>query len=290
MPTARLTDRAVIRVAGAEAKGFLDRLVTCDLDRLAPGRARYGALLTPQGKMIADFVAWETEEGAILLDLSAACATEFIKRLTLYRLRAKIEIADLTPERNVLVGWGEVAMPTGGATLAAPDPRSDALGWRGIVERDGLVDSGVPDVGPAAWEAHRIEQGVPEGGADFAYGDAFPHEALMDQLAGVDFDKGCYVGQEVVSRMQHRGTARTRIVAVVYEGDAPEPGAPITAGERAIGEAGSRAGSRGLATIRLDRAAEALAAGDALTAGGVPLRLAKPGFVRFPYPGEAVPA
>ncbi len=290
MPTARLTDRAVVRVSGAEAKGFLDRLVTCDLDRLAPGRARYGALLTPQGKIIADFVAHEDGEGAIWLDLPASCTAELVKRLTLYRLRAKIAIVDLTADRSVLAGWGGTAMPTGGALLAAPDPRLAALGWRAVVERDGLVDAGVPDEGVAAWHAHRIAEGVPDGDADFRYGDAFPHEILMDQLAGVDFDKGCYVGQEVVSRMQHRGTARTRIVAATYPGEAPAPGTPVTAGDRALGETGSRSGDRGLATIRLDRAADAIEAGAPLEAGGAALRLAKPGFVRFPYPGEAVPA
>src|SRR4029077_16590845 len=123
-----------------------------------------------------------------------------------------------------------------------------------------LVDSGL-------YEAHRIGCSAPRGGLDFMYGDAFPHETNMDRLHGLDFDKGCYVGQEVVSRMQHRGIARTRAVAVGYDGAAPQAGATITAGGRQVGTMGSAAGGRGLALLRLDRAAEALSRGEALLAG-----------------------
>jgi len=125
---------------------------------------------------------------------------------------------------------------------------------------------------------------VPRGGLDFAYGDAFPHEADMDQLGGVDFAKGCYIGQEVVSRIEHRGIARTRAVALRYDGATPENGAPITAGERQIGTMGSAARGRGIALIRLDRVAEAEPS--ALAAGGIPIRLIKPDWARFSFPGE----
>jgi folate-binding protein YgfZ len=128
----------------------------------------------------------------------------------------------------------------------------------------------------AAYEAHRIASGVPRGGLDFMYGDAFPHETNMDRLHGVDFDKGCYVGQEVVSRMQHRGTARTRTVRVILDGPAPEPGATILAGDKPVGTMGSTAGRHGLALIRIDRAADALDAGTPLTSGGLALRVAEP--------------
>ena len=136
-----------------------------------------------------------------------------------------------------------------------------------------LVDS-------SAYEAHRIATGVPRGGLDFMYGDAFPHETNMDRLNGVDFDKGCYVGQEVVSRMQHRGTARTRTVKVVLDGPSPEVGATILAGDKPVGTMGSTAGGNGLALIRTDRVADALDAGLPLTAGGLALRLAEPEIVR----------
>jgi len=137
-------------------------------------------------------------------------------------------------------------------------------------------DSGMED-----YAAHRIALGVPEGGVDFAYGDAFPHEADMDQLGGVDFAKGCYVGQEVVSRIEHRGIARTRAVPIRYDGGAPENGVAITAGGRQVGTMGSAARGRGIALLRLDRVAEAT---EPLTAGGVPIHLVKPDWARFSLP------
>ena len=136
------------------------------------------------------------------------------------------------------------------------------------------------------WYMHRIALGVPRGGLDFIYGDAFPHEAEMDQLAGVDFDKGCFVGQEVVSRIAHRGSARTRVVPVAYDGAAPAPGLPVQAGEQNLGMMGSAAAGRGLAALRLDRTEEALARGATLVAGGITLRLVKPSWARFAWPGE----
>jgi folate-binding protein YgfZ len=139
----------------------------------------------------------------------------------------------------------------------------------------------------AEYHARRIELGVPEGGLDFAYGDTFPHEALMDLLGGVDFRKGCYVGQEVVSRMEHRGTARTRIVPVVLEGPAPALGTEVAAGGKTLGRMGSSAGRHGLALLRLDRVDDALATGAPLAAGGATLTLApRPEWWTAPWPGE----
>jgi folate-binding protein YgfZ len=137
-------------------------------------------------------------------------------------------------------------------------------------------------VDEAAYESHRVLTGVPRGGLDFMYSDAFPHEANMDRLYGVDFDKGCYVGQEVVSRMQHRGTARTRIVRVTLEDFSPETGIPVMAGDKQVGTMGSTAGGKGLALVRIDRVADALDAGLALTSGGLPMHLADPNDVRPP--------
>ncbi len=142
-------------------------------------------------------------------------------------------------------------------------------------------------VDAAGYEAHRIALGIPRGGSDFIYGDAFPHETDMDQLGGVDFAKGCYIGQEVVSRIEHRGSARTRIVSITYDGFAPEAGMGVIAGDKNVGTLGSTADGRGLAMLRLDRIEDALAAGAPITAGGVPLRIAKPGWARFAFPGEA---
>jgi len=149
------------------------------------------------------------------------------------------------------------------------------------------ADLGATLVDAGEYEAYRIALGIPSGGVDFRYGDAFPHEADMDQLQGVDFAKGCYVGQEVVSRMEHRGSARMRAVPVRYEGAAPAAGIAITAGERQLGTMGSATAGHGLALLRLDRVAEALSNGQPLLAGAVPIRLVKPDWARFAFPGDS---
>jgi len=147
------------------------------------------------------------------------------------------------------------------------------------------ADLGAELLDAGAYETHRIRLGVPRGGVDFVYGEAFPHETDMDQLHGVDFDKGCYVGQEVVSRIEHRATARARVVPVSYEGGAPETGIAVMAGDKSVGTMGSAASGRGLALVRLDRAEDALSHNTPLTAGGVALRLLQPDWARFAVPG-----
>lgn len=289
MPTAILPDRGVVRITGDDGKTFLDNLVTCDLDKISAATPRLGALLTPQGKILFDFVVFQAPEeagGGYCLDVAKAFAPDLAKRLSFYRLRAKVAIEDRSDALAVVVGWSGAPAPDPTFGLVAVDPRLPALGWRAILAaEDG---PGFATALPEEWHAHRIALGVPEGGKDFTFGDAFPHEALMDQLGGVDFDKGCYVGQEVVSRMQHRGTARTRIVPAVYpQGSVAEAGAPVTAGEKALGSAGTGARGRGLVMIRLDRAEDALKAGVPLLAGGLPVHLEKPDWIRFRFPGDA---
>ncbi|GGK32409.1 CAF17-like 4Fe-4S cluster assembly/insertion protein YgfZ [Salinarimonas ramus] len=292
MPVVHLADRAVLEVSGPQAASFLDGLVTCDVDAEGCASPLFGALLTPQGKILFDFLIHrvprggaegEGEDGqAFLLDTPAAFAADLAKRLTFYRLRAKVAIADVSAERAVLAGW-DAPPPVGEAIVAGTDPRLADLGWRAIVPRSSVA--GLADAQPQDYHAHRIACGVPEGGKDYLFGETFPHEALMDQVAGVDFEKGCYVGQEVVSRMQHRGTARTRILPATYEDDlAPETGADVLAGERTIGKAGSSAGGRGLVMVRLDRVGDALAEGVEIRAGGRKLTLLRPRFVRFETP------
>ena len=189
------------------------------------------------------------------------------------------------------MSFGVMAIWDGAAAGAScyPDPRLPQLGLRCIVPpapQAAAAAFGAELVDAAAYEAHRIALGVPSGGLDFAYGDAFPHEADMDQLHGVDFQKGCYVGQEVVSRMEHRGSARTRVVPVAFGGAAPAAGSAVTAAGRSVGTMGSAAGDRGLALLRLDRVDEALAAGAPLMAGDTQLRLVKPAWARFAFPGD----
>lgn len=288
MPATHLVDRGVIRISGEDARDFLQNVVTSDMDAVTLEKAGYGALLTPQGKIICDFLIAaipDAEGGGFLLDAPLLQTADLMKRLKLYKLRAKVVLDDLSDSSAVLASADGAPLPTE-AGLVYDDPRLPALGQRAIVDRAGSDDLTGADA--TAWHARRIALGVPDGGRDFAYGDAFPHEALLDQLGGVSFKKGCYIGQEVVSRMQHRGTARTRVTSIAFDsGIATETGMEATAGGKPIGRIGSVADGRGLALLRLDRVADALAAGEELTAGGLAFRLAeKPAFIRFPYPGE----
>lgn len=281
MPIALLPDRAVVTVSGEDAQSFLQGILTCSVEALEASEARLGALLTPQGKILFDFLVSRTGEG-FRLDAPAEKMPDLVKRLGLYRLRAKVAIA-ADPALVVAASW-EGAV-TAAEVDVARDGRLPALGNRLYAGAAAFSADATQD----EYHAHRIALAIPEGGRDFAYGDAFPHEALMDQLGGVDFKKGCYVGQEVVSRMQHRGTARTRVVPVVFvTGEAPEPGTEVTAGQKVLGVTGSRAGSRGLAMIRLDRLADALASGEILRAGSAVLGVKKPGFASFAFPEGGV--
>jgi len=281
MQAAFLPDRGVVKVSGEDARNFLNGLVTSDLTELKPGLSRFGALLTPQGKIIVDFLITEAPAGhggGFLFDCPRALAQALTDKLRFYKLRAKLTVENLSDSLGVIAAWGgDLAMQP---DLTFTDPRAPTLGTRILAPQD-LAEKvavliGADLVGPEAYEAHRIACGAPRGGLDFIYGDAFPHETNMDRLHGVDFDKGCYVGQEVVSRMQHRGTARTRTVKIILDGPSPETGSPILAGDKQVGTVGSTADNKGLALVRTDRVAEALAAGLALTAGGLPLRLAEP--------------
>jgi tRNA-modifying protein YgfZ len=281
MKAAFLPDRGVVKVSGEDARNFLNGLVTTDLTLLRPGLGRFGALLTPQGKITVDFLITETPAGhggGFLLDCPRALAQGLTDKLGFYKLRAKVAVENLTDSFGVLAAWdGE---PTMKPDLAFADPRSAALGWRILAPAElaqkvaDLIGADLID--SRAYDAHRIAAGVPRGGLDFTYGDAFPHETNMDRLHGVDFDKGCYVGQEVVSRMQHRGTARTRTVRILLEDFSPEPGTTILAGDKVVGTLGSTAAPNGLALIRIDRAADALADGMPLISGGIAIRLADP--------------
>jgi len=295
MKAVLLPDRGVVKVVGDEARTFLNGLFTSDIGRVAPDNACFAALLTPQGKIIIDMIVAEApaqDGGGFFLDVPKALATACVDRLNFYKLRAKIMVEDLSHVLGVMAAWEGHAVTEYG--LCYRDPRLPALGQRIMLPphlaAEAAADLGAELVTAAAFEAHRIALGVPRGGLDFTYGDAFPHEADMDQFHGVDFHKGCFVGQEVVSRMEHRGSARNRIVPVAYDGFAPDAGAAVTAGEKAIGTFGSSAEGRALAMLRLDRVDAAVAAGHTLVAGAVTLRLIKPDWARFAFPGERAPA
>ncbi len=269
--TAHLTDRALLRLSGEDAVSFLHNIVTCDVESLAIGSASFGALLSPQGKVLFDFFVLRTDDGFVL-ETSKEQRDALMKRLTFYKLRADVMIQP--HDDLVVVTWDGVDED------GFEDPRLAALGYRNYA-------TSPPDKNAQAdWHRHRIALGVPESERDFGLGDAFPHEVLMDQFdgAGVDFSKGCYVGQEVVSRMQHRGTARSRIVVVRGEADLPSATSTIQADGKTVGSLGSSHDKLGLAIVRLDRAKSAIDRDVALTCEGVNLSMQIPEFVSFDWP------
>jgi folate-binding protein YgfZ len=291
MQAALLSERGVVKVVGDDARRFLNGLASNDITKVAPGNARFAALLTPQGKIIVDFIVAEAaseDGGGFFLDCPRALVPALVEKLKFYKLRAKVTIEDLSDTLGVMAVWGGSGESDCG--LCYSDPRLAVLGTRIMLPPSFAVeaagDLGATLVEPEAYDAHRIALGVPRGGSDFSYGDTFPHEADMDQLAGVDFDKGCYIGQEVVSRVEHRNSARNRVVPIGFEEFGPMPGLPVIMGDKYIGVIGSCIKSRGLALLRLDHVADALANATQLKAGGIEIHVVKPAWATFPWPGE----
>lgn len=278
MPTVLLSERAVVRIDGPEAEKLLQDVITPDLNTLGPEDALGGALLTPQGKIMFDFVIARDGDDGFLLDLDSGHSKDFVKRMMLYRLRAKVQIAT-DPAVSVFAAWERERLP--GAKADRRFPGSTGVMRLYSSEAPAQMDGGSED-----YVRLRIQGGVAESGHDFAPGDAFPHDILMDLNGGVSFKKGCFVGQEVVSRMQHRGTARRRLVHV--EAESPIESGEITAGGKTIGTIGSVVGTSGLAIVRTDRAAAVIETGTTPEANGVPVTLALPGWsgLRFPAMAE----
>lgn len=274
MPSAFLPDRAFVRLAGADAEHFLHNLITTDLGTLGENELKPGALLTPQGKILFDFLISRRGEG-FLIDIRSDQLDAFIRRMTMYKLRAAVTIEAL-PETGATVTWGE-------AGDGVIDLRFGLAGTE--------VRRQVGRIGEAGdrgrYDALRILHGVPESGADYALQDAFPHDVLFDKSGGVSFRKGCYVGQEVVSRMQHRSTARRRVVIVSADSALPVSGTDLTIGGRPIGTLGTIAGERGLAIIRIDKAGEAMSTGERILAGDVPVSVALPAWSGLSFPTTA---
>ncbi|HUJ37560.1 MAG TPA: folate-binding protein [Hyphomicrobium sp.] len=282
---ALLPDRGVVSVMGEDAEKLLQGVITNDMGLLTTQPALHAGLLTPQGKILFDFFVVRAADG-FLLETARDKAAALADRLKLYKLRAKADIRDVSSDYSVAAIWGGTYEPhgRGKAPLLFADPRLAAMGARELVTIGSdwaLANEEADSATQDEYHAHRIGLGVPEGGKDYAFGDTFPHEALFDQLAGVSFTKGCYVGQEVVARMQNRGTVRKRVVPVNGAGALPAPATAIVAGGVEIGTLGSVAGERGLALIRLDRAAEIADRGEMLRAGDVPVRIAPPSWATF---------
>lgn len=273
MSVSHRKNRAVFRFSGPDAQKLLHDVLTAKFEA-DPHKAVWWALLSPQGKVQAEGLASWAED-AFWLDVDLEGAESFFKRMRMYRLRAKVEIDDL--RENHVVGYAASELSGG---LYAKDPRTEGLGYRVIAPVTEAADWADDE----AYAIARIGNGIVEVGTDYPADSVFPHDMGMDILSGVDFAKGCYIGQEVVSRMQHRGTARKRPV-VVSCGDAVG-GAEVSCNDRAVGTLGAVMGGKAVAILRLDR----IAAADACVVGGVPVALVLPGWASYGFADSSVSA
>lgn len=268
---AALPSRGIISISGPEARDFLQGIITNNVDLVSESRAIYAALLTPQGKLMFDFTIGE-HEGAFLFDCHKDHLPGLQKQLTMYRLRAKAEIKDVSDEWNVVAAWGDDASSLPG--IAFPDPRLAALGTRAFVPSAEAVAANATE---ADFETWRLSLGVPDMPADAGQNQTFMLEANFDELHGVDFKKGCYIGQELASRMKRKDGLRKRLLPVDVEGPLPAPGTEVVAGERRIGEMRSGIGHRAIAYLRVDRLEDVK--DEQLTADGVALTVDWPEWI-----------
>ena len=278
--------------------GFLQGLISNDIDKVGHARAIYAALLTPQGKVVHDFFAMPEPGGErLLLDCELGRIADLERRLTVYRLRAEVTLDDLSEAYDVVALFGAGALETAGlapeAGRAAPlggglayvDPRLAAAGARAVVPAGNAVAAfeglGYAAADATAYDRWRLVLGLPDGSRDILIEKSFPLECGFDELNGVDYEKGCYIGQELTARIHHRGKVRKRLVRVRFEGGAPAPGTTVMLGERSAGEMRSALEGRGIALLRLDRIAEAAREGAAFTAGEARITAEKPDWAAF---------
>jgi folate-binding protein YgfZ len=264
---AALPLRAVLALSGADRVGFLNGLVSNDVALAVPGRAVWAALLTAQGKWLADFFIFADAE-RLLLDCEAAQAPMLLQRLQRYKLRSDIALAPT--DLSVYAAWDGV--PDASGALAAPDPRLIEAGWRLLAASPVATNSGARD-----WNLHRLGLGLPDGSADLEAEKTILLEAGFDELHGVSWTKGCYMGQELTARTRYRGLVKRRLLPVRGDMLLPPPGTPVTSQGRDIGQMRSSQGTIGLATLRL----ESIGAGDA-TSGPAALTVIQPGWAKLP--------
>jgi len=272
MPIAILPDRGVLEVTGEDRVAFLQGLVSNDVALAAPGRAVFAALLTPQGKWLAEFLIL-AEDGRLLLDCEQAQAAMLAQRLARFRLRSRVALRDLSAELAVVVGWGDAPPPAG----AVPDPRLAEAGWRAVMANPPATDATAAD-----WDRHRLALGLPDGSRDLVAEQSLLLEAGFDELHGVSWTKGCYMGQELTARTKYRGLLKRRLVPVAVDGPLPAPGTPVLAEGAEVGEMRSGRDGLGIAQLRL----EALD-GRALRCGEAVLAPRIPGWMVLPARAEA---
>ncbi len=287
---ALLDDRAVLRASGADMYELLQRLVTGNLDQVAPGNAVYSLLLTPQGKFLFDFfmVSDPTTDGAMLIDCARTRAADLQKRLTMYKLRADAAFDDVSTEFQVIAHWGVGAsLPDEAACYL--DPRDGRLGYRCIVpasDASAVLDKWAGTAASASdYRAFCVSLGVPDGSLDIGADKDFPIESNLDLLNGIDFHKGCFVGQEVASRTHRKGKARKRLVVAALDGDAPEAGSDVLIGDAKVGSIAGSAGGHALALVFTDRVAKAKSL--QAQAGDSKLTLSVPPYASFSLEGDS---
>ena len=294
-----LPDRGVLRLSGADVLPFLQALITRDLDSLSPDRAVYGALLTPQGKYRFDFFLAQ-QGGDLLLEGQATRLETLAKRLNMYRLRAEVTIEDISAEWEVCAAFGagtEAALGLAGGVGAATsfgdgvafmDPRLAEAGARLIAPKGqagpmlaaaGIISAAAPD-----YDYFRLCLALPDSGRDLVADKSLMLESNLERLHGVDFDKGCFVGQELTARTKYRALVRKRLLPVLIDGPLPDPGTPLMVDEREVAVMRSGQGDRGLALVRLDRLTEAGGLGLSLTAGAATVTPLLPDWADFELP------
>jgi folate-binding protein YgfZ len=275
MPIALLPGRGVVEVTGEDRTAFLQGLVSNDVTACQPGRAVFAALLTPQGKWLADFFLFAEGE-RLLLDCARDQAGLLVTTLSRFRLRAKVALRDVSDGFAVHAGWGGAPLPEG--AIAAPDPRLAEAGWRALAP--------VPltaDAEEAAYDLHRLALGLPDGARDMEAQKSVLLEGGFDELAGVSWTKGCYMGQELTARTKYRGLLKKRLFPVAVAGPQPAPGTPVTQDGAELGEMRSGRGGLGLALLRI----EAVEAGGAMACGEAQLTPRIPPWMKLPAREQA---
>ena len=295
-----LESRGLLAVSGEESRDFLQNLISNDVAKVTPGRAIFASLLTPQGKYLHDFFVVEMTvagQTALVLDTEAGSLADLTRRLTMYKLRAKVELRDLSGGFAAIAAFGDgaakalglhaqegAAGPFAGG-VAFVDPRYAPLGGRVIVPHGeaeaALSEAGFDLADDAAYDRHRLGHAIPDGIRDFIVDKSLPLECGFDDLHAIDYDKGCYVGQELTARTHHRGMIRKRLYRVDIDGAAPQPGTEILFGETKAGEMRSARGGLGLALLRTEQVEAAARAGEPLVAEGAKLTPVKPAWASF---------
>jgi folate-binding protein YgfZ len=296
-----LEDRGVVRIAGPDVRSFLQGLVTNDVEKAVFGRVVYAALLTPQGKYLHDFfiVAMPDENGneVLYLDCERKRAADLVSKLTAYKLRAKVTIENATDryraiamlgdgphDSEALHGFEGRGGPFAGG-ICYVDPRYAGVGARALLPNTGfseLIEAEFQEKAPEFYERQRIYYGLPDGSRDLEIGKSIPLEANFDQIHAVDWEKGCYVGQELTARTHYRGLIRKRLLPAEIEGSLPAYGTPITAGGEEIGEMRTSFDGYGIGLFRIDSLVKAVQADQPVTAGDAKLSVMHPAWLKEP--------